>query len=46
VVTDLALVPELVPDRLPGLTAVVGALDELAEPPGGLRYVDPVGGDR
>ena len=35
-----AVVGELVADRLPGLAAVVGALDHLAEPAAGLRRVD------
>src|SRR5207237_9983403 len=37
-----AVVRELVADRLPGLAAVAGALDELPEPAAGLRRVDPV----
>ena len=41
-----AVVGELVADRLPGLAAVVGALDELAEPAAGLRRVDAVRIDR
>ena len=38
----LAVVDELVADGLPGLAAVVGALDHLAEPAAGLRGVDPI----
>ena len=38
-----AVVGELVADRLPGLAAVVGALDQLPEPAAGLRGVDAVG---
>ena len=38
-----AVVGELVADRLPGFAAVVGALDDLAEPAAGLRGVDAVG---
>ena len=38
----IALVGEFVADRLPGLAAVVGALDHLAEPAAGLRRVQPV----
>ena len=38
----LALVDELVIDRLPGLATVVGALDHLPVPSGGLRRVDAV----
>src|SRR5690349_16768724 len=34
---------EVLAYRLPAATAVVGALDELAEPAGGLRRVQPVG---
>ena len=37
------VVQELVADGFPRLTAVVGALDELAEPSAGLRSVDTVG---
>src|SRR5262249_38212162 len=37
------VVRELVPDRIPGLPAVVGALDLLTEPPAALRGVDPIG---
>ena len=37
-----AVVDELVADRLPGLAAVVGALDHLPEPAAGLRRVQPV----
>ena len=37
-----AVVSEFVPDWFPGLAAVVGALDELAKPPAGLRGVEPV----
>ena len=40
-----AVVDELVADRLPRLAAVVRALNELAEPAGGLRRVD-AGSDR
>src|SRR5207245_6082523 len=38
----LALVDELVPHRLPGLAPVVGALDQLPEPPGGLCRIEPI----
>src|SRR5438105_15619570 len=38
----LALVHELVAHRLPGLPAVVGALDQLPEPAGRLRGIDAV----
>ncbi len=38
-----AVVGELVADGLPGFAAVVGALDELAEPAATLRGVDAVG---
>src|SRR5437867_12445957 len=38
----LALVDELVVERLPGLTAVIGPLDHLPVPSGGLRRVDAV----
>src|SRR5579862_7032973 len=34
---------EFVPDRLPGLPAVIRSLDQLAEPAGRLRRVNPVG---
>ena len=37
-----AVVDELVADRLPGLAAVVGALDHLPEPAAGLRRIEPV----
>ena len=37
-----AVVDELVADRLPGLAAVVRALDHLPEPAAGLRGVEPV----
>ena len=37
-----AVVAELVADRRPGAAAVVGALDDLAEPAAGLRGVQPV----
>src|SRR5205823_14301402 len=37
-----AVVSELVADGLPGLAAVVRALDDLAVPAGGLRGVEPV----
>ena len=37
-----AVVHELVADRLPGLAAVVGALDHLPEPAAGLRRVQPI----
>ena len=37
-----AVVGELVADRLPGLAAVVGALDDLPEPAARLRGVEPV----
>src|SRR5579872_373011 len=37
-----AVVRELVAHRLPGLAAVVGALDLLPEPPAGLRQIEPV----
>ena len=37
-----AVVDELVADRLPGLAAVVRALDHLPEPAAGLRRVDAV----
>ena len=37
-----AVVDELVAHRLPGLAAVVGALDHLPEPAAGLRGVEPV----
>src|SRR5580692_9004921 len=36
-------VVEFVADRFPCFAAVIGALNQLAEPPGGLRRVDPVG---
>ena len=42
----LAVVGELVADRLPCLAAVVGSLDELPEPARGLRRVQPVRVDR
>ena len=38
----IAVVGELVADRLPGLAAVVGALDQLPEPAARLRRIDPV----
>ena len=38
----LAFVDELVSHRLPGLAAVIGALDELAEPAGRLRGIETV----
>ena len=38
-----AVVDELVAHRLPGLAAIVGALDQLPEPSAGLRGVDAVG---
>ncbi len=38
-----AVVGELVADGVPGFAAVVGALDDLAEPAAGLRGVDAVG---
>ena len=41
-----ALVVEVLADRLPALAAVVGALDELPEPAGGLRGVEPIRVDR
>ncbi len=41
-----AVVEELVPHRLPGLAAVVGAMDHLAEPVADLRGVDPIRIDR
>src|SRR5437773_2058568 len=37
-----AVVHELVAHRLPGLAAVVGALDQLPEPAGALRRVQPI----
>ena len=37
-----AVVDELVAHRLPGLAAVVGALDQLPEPAAGLRRIQPV----
>ena len=37
-----ALILNSLPDRLPGLAAVVGALDDLAEPAAGLRGIEPV----
>ena len=37
-----AVVDELVADRLPGLAAVVGALDQLPEPAAGLRGIQPI----
>ncbi len=37
-----AVVDELVADRLPGLAAVVGALDQLPEPAAGLRRIQPI----
>ena len=40
-----ALVHELVADRLPGLAAIVGALDDLPKPAAGLRGVEAVGFD-
>ena len=43
VLAGLALVAEVVVDRLPGLPAVVRALDQLAEPARRLRGVEPVG---
>jgi len=42
VVAGHTLVGELVAHRLPGRAAVVGALDDLAEPAARLRGVDPV----
>ncbi len=39
---DLALVAEVVADRVPRLAAVVGPVDDLAEPPARLRGVEPV----
>ena len=41
-VPGIAVVGELVAHRLPGLAAVVGALDQLPEPAARLRRVDPV----
>ncbi len=41
-VADSAFVGELVADRLPGLAAVAGALDHLAEPAARLRRVDSI----
>src|SRR5215472_1899727 len=38
-----AVVPEFLAGRLPGLAAVVRALDLLSEPAGGLGRIDPVG---
>ncbi len=38
-----AVVGELVADGVPGRAAVVGALDDLAEPAAGLRGVDAIG---
>src|SRR5262249_26385825 len=38
-----ALVGELVADRVPALAAVAGLLDELAEPAGILRRIEPIG---
>ena len=38
----LAVVDELVADRLPRLAAVVGPLDHLPEPAAGLRRVNPI----
>ncbi len=38
----LALVSEIVADRRPGLPAIVGALDKLAEPPARLGSVKPL----
>ena len=38
----LALVAEIVADRLPGRPAIVGPLDHLAEPAAALRGVEPV----
>ncbi|MEZ4571759.1 MAG: hypothetical protein R2849_15780 [Thermomicrobiales bacterium] len=40
--TGIALILKLVADRFPGLAAVVGSLDDLAEPAAGLRRIDPV----
>src|SRR5215467_3117552 len=37
------VVRELVAHRIPGLAAVVGALDDLPEPATGLRGVQPIG---
>src|SRR5687768_8917859 len=37
-----AVVDELVARRLPRASAIVGALDDLAEPAGGLRRVDAI----
>ena len=37
-----AVVDELVAHRLPGLAAVVGALDDLPEPAAGLRGIQPI----
>jgi 16S rRNA (cytidine1402-2'-O)-methyltransferase len=39
----VAVVAEIVADRVPGRAAVVGALDHLAEPAAGLRGIEPVG---
>src|SRR5581483_149777 len=41
-----AFVGELIVDGSPGLAAVVGPLDLLAEPAAGLRGVDAIGVDR
>jgi hypothetical protein len=38
-----AVVDELVADGLPGFAGIIGTLDELTEPPGGLRCVETVG---
>jgi len=38
-----AVVCELISDRRPGAAAVIGALNDLAEPTGSLRCVEPVG---
>ena len=39
----VAFVGELVADRLPGLAAIAGTLDQLSEPAAGLRSVDAIG---
>src|SRR3984893_19213875 len=46
VCAGLALIRELVPNGIPCLPAVVGALDNLPEPTGVLGRIDPVGVSR
>src|SRR5579864_2757087 len=45
-VANFSFVGELVADRLPGLAAIIRPLDQLTEPAGRLREVDPVRVDR